>query len=124
MNEGWEWLVSKFSDDEYFLRQFAKRFCAWEREAILLTEWTYAEDYVYVTAVGVFSNIGTLARAIQMGIHKDWELGAAQLIGAELHLHFNTGIAGASHRLRCQYVELDQAHSTKHHEGWKFNRRQ
>lgn len=119
-NRGWLEIGKRLlaeSDFEFF----EEHFCAWEREAILLTEITYADTYTYVTPMGVFTDIGTLARALQRAIEPGWGTHVS-LIGTDLHIVTDKQIADSRHELICKFVELDQANSGRHCDGWKLER--
>lgn len=117
-NIGWKHIAGLVDDSEAVLK-FEENFGIWQKQAILLTEITYAEDYNYVTPLGVFTNIGTLARALQRIFDKDWDIDA-QLIGDELSFLVNKHIEDFRYSFVCRYIELDQAYSQIHCDGWKF----
>lgn len=117
-NSGWEY-IAKMVGDEYDILTFAGLFNRWQRQAILLTEITYAEEYTYVTPLGAFTHIGTLARALQYIFEKDWNINAT-LIGDELRFLADKGIKGAHYSFVCKFIELDQASSDKYCDGWKL----
>lgn len=117
-NQGWK-CIAEMVPDSYDVFQFEKYFCNWQKEAILLTEITYAETYSYITPLGVYTHIGTLARALQHTFEKGWEVNAS-LVGDELSFSVNKHIKGCSHSYVCHFVELDQAYSVRHCDGWKL----
>lgn len=118
-NHGWKYIADRVGD-EYDVIQFETYFNTWQKQVILLTELTYAETYNYVTPLGVFTNIGTLARALQHIFEKDWEISAC-LMGSELTFMVNKGLKGSRHSLVCKFVEFDQAFSDMHCDGWKLD---
>ena len=118
-NRGWKYIAEKV-EGEYELGQFEEMFSRWQKQAILLTEISCAKTYHFVTLLGVFTHIGTLARALQYIFEKDWEI-STSLAGDELTFLVNKGIADISHSLKCTFVELDQAYSDMHMNGWKFS---
>lgn len=117
-NDGWKWIAERMID-QYDVLQFEKYFYSWQKQAIFLTEITYAVKYQYVTPLGVFTHIGTLARALQHIFEKDWYIDAS-LVGEELSFFVNKHIKDFRHTLICTFVELDQAYSHKHCDGWKL----
>lgn len=119
-NEGWNSLAEDLAAEPDF-HFFEDQFNAWQKQAILLLEFTHTGDYHYITPLGVFTHLGTLARALQSIFEKEWELHAI-LTGSDLHIHVEKGIAGASHTLECKFVEIDQAFSQMHMDGWKLER--
>jgi len=118
-NSGWKHIAEKV-EAEYDLERFEEMFNGWQKQAILLTEISYAKTYNYVTPLGVFTHIGTLARALQHIFEEDWKINAV-LAGDELTFLVKKGIADISHSIVCKFVELDQAYSNMHMDGWKFN---
>lgn len=118
-NHGWQY-IAELADAEYDVLQFEKYFNNWQKQAILLTELTYAETYNYVTPLGVFTDIGTLARALQYIFQKNWDVSAV-LTGTELTFLVDKGIKGARHSLVCKFVEFNQAYSDIHCDGWKLD---
>jgi hypothetical protein len=97
---------------------FEDMFEHWDGDAILLTKWRYdreyAEPYVYIQPLAVFTNIGDLARRLQHELPHDREI-SAMMWGDELHLD------DGRYTYRAAIIEVNQKVGAKHYEGWKFD---
>ncbi len=121
-NQGWEYIANKYGNSDGYMddiRQFEQRFNRWQKQAILFIEITYAKDYTYLSPIGVFTHIGTLARAIQNIFEPEWKV-SCSLVGDVLYFSVDKGIKDSAHSYCCRFVELDQTNSSQCHEGWKF----
>ena len=74
-----------------------------------------------VAPIGVFTDIGTLARALQHAIDKIWDI-YVLMIGSEMHILTDKHTAALRHELICTCVDLDQVNSGRHCDGWKLER--
>jgi hypothetical protein len=130
INEAANLSVNGSKDSEYNdLIQFERHFHGWDYDIITLDKLEYGKDevgdYVYVTGLGVFSNIGIFARRLQSILPYDPALSINVMYnGDELTFHiYDKG--------DCQpfkyptYVAkthtLNQCVERKHQDGYKWN---
>lgn len=128
-NIGWQYILdlenlecngvkdSEFND----LIQFEDKFNSWQKQAILLTSIYYGKLDYYVTPLGAFTYIGTLARMLQKTLPRDAKI-SVLFTGDELTFSFPAYPENMQKALICNFVELDQANSLQHCDGWKLER--
>lgn len=128
-NIGWQYILdmknlecngakdSEFND----LKQFEDLFNSWQRQAILLTRIYWNPDYHYVTPLGVFTYIGTLARRLQKLLPHENKI-SVLMTGDELSFGFPCHTENMQQTLYCNFIELDQALSNQHCDGWSLER--
>lgn len=123
-NQGWKYIADTYGKDingRVDILQFETYFNRWQKQAILLAEISYAETFTYLAPIGVFTHIGTLARALQNLFEPDWKVNAT-LVGDDLNFYIDKSIKAKSHTYVCKFVELDQTNSNQYHDGWAFGK--
>lgn len=105
---------------------FEDHFENWDKQAIILTQWdwnrTSSEPYIYVTPIGVYTDIGVFARKLQR-ILSEFEDISVIMMGSDLHI---TGYPEKDNydkntSFEAKFLHIDQIEDDFHHEGWKFD---
>ena len=92
-----------------------------QNEYIILTEWNWEKDYIYIIPVGVYSNIDMLAKKLRDILPYDKPIGC---IGMGDNLDINVDILNKNGHTsyECRVIDFNQKGKEHTNEGWKMER--
>lgn len=122
-----EWKNVETIDDKHNpMITFERYFEDWDSDAMLLTKWNWnhTAGYVYIDKIGVYTNIGSLARALQHLLPSQKEIGVEEMGGDEIEFRiYEDDNLQNSEVYQIHFIDIDQKKPSQdsHGEGWKFD---
>lgn len=117
--------VNGCKDSEYndFIR-FEDSFESWDKRAILLTchrTGKDPKDYVYITPMGVFTDIGSFARKLQKELPRDRQISVMDF-GGRMNLSvFDEYRDKIVETFVASQIPIDEPSNDGYQEGWKYH---
>lgn len=120
--------VNGSKDSQYNdLILFEDMFENWDQKGILLTKWEWRrstdEPYVYITPMGIYTDIGIFARKLQRILNYNAHSISVIMMGDDLHIteYPDEGRYDNSTTYEAMTLHIDQIDSGFYVDGWKLS---